>query len=375
MMWILAGAYCLILWLIFAKFKLIRLSLPIAIVAASIGPLLIMSLLFSAQYFHPLSSNVRVFQGVTPIVPQLKQSARVIEVVAAPNVPLNQGDVLFKIDPVPFQNDVDRLSSEVAAAQQGVTVAQASVAVAKAAEDRATADFDLANKDFERSKELRKKKLESQVNLDKAERAFKDTAAALTQATIGFEQAKLGVDQAKSKLVEAQVGLNDANYDLQQTTVLAPGDGYITNLPLQVGMLVGGAGGGPVMSYVMDRNDAQRGMVVAVFGQKNFLLIKPRQYAEVALNGYPGQIFTGRVVNAIEMTGAGQLTASGAVPENLGPATPTTYAVRIRLDDADQLRLPAGMQGIAAVYTKHVQVAGIPIMFLIRTKSWMKYVF
>ncbi len=368
MMWILAGAYCFILWLIFAKLKLIRLSLPIAVLAASIGPLLIMSLLFSAQYFHPLSSNVRVFQKVIPIVPQLKQSARVIEVVAAPDVPMQQGDVLFKIDPVPFQNDVDRLSSEVVAAQQGVTVDQASVAVA-------TADFELANKDFERSKELRKKKLESQVNLDKAERTFKDTAAALTQATIGFEQAQLAVDQAKTKLAEARVGLSDANYDLEQTTVLAPGDGYITNLQLQVGMLVGGAGGGPVMSYVMDRTDAQRGMVVAVFGQKNFLLIKPGQYAEVALNGYPGQIFTGRVVNAIEMSGAGQLTVSGAVPESLGPATPTTYAVRIHLDETEHLRLPAGMQGIAAVYTEHVQVAGIPIMFLIRTKSWMKYVF
>jgi len=375
MMWILVGGYSLILWLIFAKLKLFRLSLPIAVVASSSGPMVIMALLFSAQYFHPLSSNVRVFQHVVPIVPQLKQSARVIEVVVKPNIPVKQGEVLFKIDPVPFQNDVDRLSSTVETAQQGVTLTEASVDVAKAAVDRATADYELASKDFERSKDLREKKLESQVNLDKAERAYKDATAALTQATIGLQQSQLSVDQAESMLEESRVSLRDANYDLAQTTVLAPGDGYVTNLQLQKGMLVGGAGGGPVMSYVMDRSDQQRGMVVAAFGQKNFLLIKPGQYAEVALNGYPGQIFTGRVVNTIDMSGAGQLTASGEVPDNLGPAAPTSYGVRIRLDDADQIRLAAGMQGIAAVYTEHVQVAGIPIMFLIRTKSWLKYVF
>lgn len=374
MMWLLAGAYCFILWLVFAKLKLLRLSLPIAVVAASIGPILIMSLLFSAQYFHPLSSNVRVFQKVIPIVPQVKQSARVIDVPIRANVAIEKGDVLFKIDPVPFQNDVDRLTNEVQASMQAVTVAESFVQIAKAAEDRAIADFDLASKNYDRSKDLAKRKLESQENLDRAEQAYKDREAALTQASIGLQQAGTSVELANSKRGETQASLRDATYDLQQTTVLAPGDGFVTNLQLQVGMLVGGAGSGPVMSFVMDRDDTQRGMVVAIFGQKNFLLIESGQYSEVALNAYPGQIFTARVVDTIEISGAGQLTASGQVPENFGSAAPTNYAVRIRLDNAEDLRMPAGMQGVAAVYTEHVQVAGIPIMFIIRTKSWLKYI-
>ncbi len=375
MMWILAGAYCFVLWLVFAKLKLLKFSLPIAVLSASIGPTLIIALLFSAQYFHPLSSNVRVFQKVVPIVPQLKQSARVIEVVARPNTAINKDDVLFKIDPEPFQNEVDRLSSVVKAAQQNVTVAEASVPSAKAAEDRATADFELAAKNFERSKVLAEKQLESQLNLDRAVQAYKDAEAALRQATIGFQQAQLAVEQAETALSQAEVSLNEAMYDLEQTTVLAPGDGFITNLQLQEGMLVGGASGAAVMTFVVDRDEAQSGMVVAVFGQKNFLLIKPGQYSEVALNAYPGQIFTGKVVNTIEISGAGQLTVSGEVPESLGSGAPASFAVRIRLDDAEKLNLPAGIQGIAAVYTENVQVAGIPIMFVIRIKSWMKYVF
>lgn len=104
------------------------------------------------------------------------------------------------------------------------------------------------------------------------------------------------------------------------------------------------------------------------------ICLKPGQYAEVALHGYPGQIFTGRVVNAIDVSGAGQLTASGILPSDLGGSQPTPFAARIKLDDSDELRLPGGSQAQVAVYTEDVQIAGIPVMFLIRAQSWMRYV-
>ncbi len=54
MMWILAGVYCLVIWAVFAKLKLMRLSLPMAILLASVGPLLILVLLFCAQVLPPV---------------------------------------------------------------------------------------------------------------------------------------------------------------------------------------------------------------------------------------------------------------------------------------------------------------------------------
>ena len=57
MSWILGGIYCGVIWLIFAKLKLLRLSLPMAILLASVGPSMIVALLFCAQYFHPYTSN------------------------------------------------------------------------------------------------------------------------------------------------------------------------------------------------------------------------------------------------------------------------------------------------------------------------------
>ena len=147
----------------------------------------------------------------------------------------------------------------------------------------------------------------------------------------------------------------------------------VANLQLREGMLVG-AGGGAVMIFVLEDSATNHGVIVAAFNQKNFLRLKPGQYAEVALHGYPGQIFTGRVVNAIDVSGAGQLTASGILPSDFRGSQPTLFAARIKLDNSDDLRLPGGSQAQVAVYTEDVQIAGIPVMFLIRAQSWLRYV-
>jgi multidrug resistance efflux pump len=176
--------------------------------------------------------------------------------------------------------------------------------------------------------------------LDAAVNAYREADAAVTQASASQSQARLSVESASAKIAQTETSLADANYDLKQTDVLAASDGYVTNLQLRAGMLVGGAAGS-VMSLVLDRSERDRGVVVGMFNQKNFLLIKKDQYAEVALHSYPGK--------------------------------PSTFAVRIKLDRSDELRLPGGSQADVAVYTDEVQIAGIPIMFVIRAYSWLRY--
>lgn len=125
---------------------------------------------------------------------------------------------------------------------------------------------------------------------------------------------------------------------------------------------------------IVDKSEENQGVVVAAFSQKNFLRIKSGQYAEVALHSYPGEILTGRVLDTIDNSGAGQLTASGDIPTDLGGNQPTQFAVRIKLDRGEELRLPGGSQALAAVYTEDMQIAGLPVMFLIRAQSWLKYI-
>ncbi len=372
MSWILGLIYCGLLWLIFAKLKLVRLSLPLAILAASVGPLLIVTLLLCAQYLHPYTSTARVFQEVVPVIPQLRQAGRVTEISVQPNVPVSKGDVLFNVDEIPYRNNVDRLTAALKEATQSETLATVSVEVAEATLERSNASLVFATQERDRNVDLASKNAGTEQDLQLAVSRFAEAEAAVRQAQAGLSQAKLQIDVAKTKIEQVQTQLADAKYDLEQTTIVAPGDGYVTNMQLREGMLVGG-GSAAVMSFVLDRSELTRGVVVASFDQKNFLRIKEGQYAEVALFGYPGQVFSGRVQNTIDITGAGQLTASGVLPSDLGSQAPAKFAVRIKLDKGDDLRLPGGSQAQVAVYTEDLQIAGIPVMFIIRTNSWLRY--
>ncbi len=372
MSWLLAAVYCGFLWLVFAKLKLMRLSLPIAIVAGSVGPSLIVALLFCAQYFHPFTNNAIVFEQIVPIAAGVTQRGRVIEVPVKPNAPLKAGDVLFRVDPTPYENSIRQLTAALEQANRSKEVAEASVELADAGLKRATSTLDFATKTRDREQDLKEKGAGSQQSLDNAINAFNQASAAHTQANTSLAQARIAVGSATSQIAQTQSQLDTANYELEQTTVVAPSDGYVVNLQLREGMMVG-AVSGPVLSFVLENTHDNRGVVVASFNQKNYLRIKEGQYAEVALNNYPGDIFTGRVLNTIDVHGAGQLTASGALPTSLTTSKPSMFAVRIKLDQADTIRLPGGTQAIAAVYTEDIQIAGIPIMFLIRAQSWMRF--
>ena len=89
---------------------------------------------------------------------------------------------------------------------------------------------------------------------------------------------------------------------------------------------------------------------------------------------YSGEVFPGKVLSTIDIASEGQLSASWLLPRTNAPGT-ARFAGRIRLDDAEKLRLPAGMQGAAAVYAGNVQIAGVIRMALMRLTSWSNYLF
>ena len=143
------GLYMLLIWLIFARLRLLRLSLPIALVLAAVGPAFAFFILVSMNNYHPSSSDARVFQRVVQIVPHITAPGRVADIVAQPNTPLRKGDVLFRIDPQVFQFEVDRQAA-LAAAQQNVPQLKSSLDQASAGVEKAIAQADLAKADLER---------------------------------------------------------------------------------------------------------------------------------------------------------------------------------------------------------------------------------
>ena len=92
----------------YAVFKIFRIpvnqwSLATAALGGIIG---IALLLLIMNYNHPFTKNARIYFATTPIMPDVK--GRVIDVPVKANTMLKQGDVLFRIDPAPYQFEVDK---------------------------------------------------------------------------------------------------------------------------------------------------------------------------------------------------------------------------------------------------------------------------
>jgi len=370
------GGYAALVWLVFAKLKLVRLTLPVAILLAAVGPLFAFYVILSMNNYHPSSTDARVFQRVVQITPHITIPGRVQSVVAQPNTPLKKGDVLFTIDPRPFQFEVDRLEAALAAANQMVPQLKAALQQASAAVERAEAQFNLAQADFDRQNQLFSKGDVAQAALDKYQRNLEAAQQAVTGAKAVETKARLAyesnIGDENTTVAQARQQLDQAKYDLNEATVRAPCDGYVTNLQLVPGAVVSAAAA--VMPFVCDRDDSNRGVVVATFMQGPYLAIRPGAYAEVVFPMYPGQVFAGKVLTTIDLAAEGQLVATGLFPGIDAPHN-ARFTVRIKLDDGDDLRLPAGTQGSAAVFSGRVQIAGVIRMAVIRANSWLNYLF
>src|SRR5689334_22643927 len=86
--------------------------------AALIGIIGIFLLILGMAYNHPYTTNARIYYAVTPIFPTVK--GRVIEVPVESNTPLKVGDILFRIDPKPYQYVVDQRKASLTEAEQKV---------------------------------------------------------------------------------------------------------------------------------------------------------------------------------------------------------------------------------------------------------------
>jgi len=114
-MLIILGLYIIGLWLIFSKYKLVRLGWASSTVAALIGLFILAIFLGLFHYLTP-SGRLTVAGRVVEVTPNV--SGQVIAIPVKPNVPVKKDDVLFQIDPAPFEYKVRQLAASLAGARQ-----------------------------------------------------------------------------------------------------------------------------------------------------------------------------------------------------------------------------------------------------------------
>src|SRR5688572_24556974 len=395
------GIYAFFVWLIFIKLKWLPWNITTQVIVVIIPIVGMTILILSLNVFAPSSSDVRVYKYTVPIVSQVK--GRVIEVpVEEGNRLVKKGEVLFRVDPTPYQLDVNVLEAQLANAiggqreqEESLKGARGKVAEARGAMQQAnsnvsaaTANFELARKRVQQYRELVRTGAGSKFDLEKAETDQRAQQGALdaarsqqaqargaeTQAMAAEQQvvqrlgAKANGEYAQVAQIRAQ--LENAKWQLAETTTRSPCDCYVVNLQLRPGGFVAGLPINPVMTLV----EAQ-GQIVALFGQNELHQVEPGNEAEFAINTLPGKVIKGTVDSIIWAQGAGQLTPSGQLPVS-GPVAPPPgrFAVKFNIAERDrEVFLAAGATGDAAIYTAHGHHIHILRKVLIRVSAWMDY--
>jgi RND family efflux transporter MFP subunit len=324
--------YAAILWVVFKVFK-VPINKWTATTSILVGFFGIGFVVLVQNYYHPYSQEARLYFYTTPIFSRVQ--GRVVEVPVIPNVPLQKGDVLFRISPEPFEDDVNVLRGEL---------------------NRTQAERDLSKEEYERSLGLLRKGAGSEREVQ--------------SWRIKYESALADIDSVQAKL-------DKAIFDLENEVVVrAPTNGYVTQQRLRPGMtVVSQPQTVPVMTFV----HAEDPEFIAAFPQNGLQNIKPGYEAEITFDAIPGRAFKGKVSKVLQAIAQGQVQPGGTLM-NLDAAVERGQQGRVPvqieiLDDLSDYQLPAGAKAEVAVYSESWKPFAIVRRVLLRMKSWQKYVF
>lgn len=269
---------------------------------------------FAMVFFVPMdfgapSGPVLVLKNSVQISPNV--AGPVVEVPVQSGRMVEENEVLFKIDPVPYQADVDAL--------------------------------------------------EAQLNLA---RLRLEQTTYLAEKEAGREA---DVQQYDAEVRNLEANLQAARWNLEQTTVRAPSDGQIPNVVLRPGVRV--ATGQAVMPFIDESTAALTVQILQIHTRH----IKPGDRAEVIFKLYPGETFKANVVRLVRANPSGQVTPGG-LTLSLDNIQPEPFLVHLELEDSS-VDLPAGAVGTAAIYTdQFTGLTHLFRKLMLQQQNWMNYV-
>jgi multidrug resistance efflux pump len=181
-------------------------------------------------------------------------SGKVVEVGVRDNQIVRTGDLVYRIDPTPFRIAVERAEAKLAAAGQAVGASTAAVDAAQAQLVEEIARRGNVREQAARVFELVRLGVYPPAREDQARSQLDEAEAQVQRAQATLQQARqeLGPQGADNPQIrETLAALEQARLDLTRTTLLAPGDGVVSNLQLDVGQFA--AAGQPALTFLDTR--------------------------------------------------------------------------------------------------------------------------
>jgi multidrug resistance efflux pump len=361
--------YIALVWLVFSRLKVIRWGWGSGAVTVLIGAFILAVFLALFNYLTP-SGSIIVASRVVEVIPNV--SGEIVAVPVKTNVPIKAGDTLFKIDPTPFQNKVRQLEASFAQAKD-----QAKQLVSNY--EQATANVEGLNAQLgynrQRLSDMQKltssqaqsefKLQDTQVQYDTVNYQFQSAKAAQVTAKLAMDSEIGGVN---TTVAQIQAQLDQARWELEQTTVRAPDDGYVTSLALTVGDRALQARA--VMSLIVTRDIR----IIGMFSPNGFKTVRPGALVKIIFDDNPGQIFTATIVDIPKGVGQGQIETSGTLARSTSLRGADSYPAVISIPEGyDKAVLRLGMPGTATVFAPNAGVIGLIKDILIWINSYTAY--
>jgi multidrug resistance efflux pump len=362
---LLLGIYSFFVWLIFFKFKWLPWNIVTQVIVTTIPIVGLAALILLLNIVAPSSHDVRVVNYVVPINPPVR--GLVTEVPIEPNRPIKKGDVLFRVDPTPFEIAVRAHEAQISQLRVQLVTAQATsrgleeqLKGATGQKEALESKLKLSRVRLQQFKELADSGAGSKFDHEQAQADVQNLKGQLasTLASEAEAREKLGaktpegeqdeIANVRAQILAAEAKLADAKWELSQTTYHAPANGTVVALTLRPGAMAVPLPMTPAMNFVEDEQ-----WILAIYQQNEVRKIKPGQEAEIAFKMYPGRIVKCKVDSIMWATAQGQLpigtmNAAGGV----APVPPNCLAVRLLVDGKEKdIFLAAGAKGAGAVFT------------------------
>ena len=330
----------------------------------------------AADRFAPFTSQARTKMLVLPVTPRVSGYLTDINVQLDGSV--SAGQVLFQIDKRPYELAVNNAEANVELVTQQVAAMTATVKSAAGRVGTAKAQLDRSQRYYKRTQDVLKKNpgALSQADIDRAETGLAQSLERLVSAEADLEKAKqqLGTSgENNPQLKSAIIALEQANYDLEMTTLHAPVDGIIENMYLEKGYY---AAAGKPLCVLIPKGSV---WIQADFRENNLEHLEPGDDVDFALDIAPGRVFKGKVrsvsrgVSSGEGSNRGDLQAVSSTQAWLNE--PQRFPVIISIDDEEAVKLMrSGGQADVIVYASGNFILNAIGWLQIRISSWLSYV-
>lgn len=279
-------------------------------------------------------------QAVVTVQVGSQVSGQIQALYADFNSVVKRGQLLAKIDPRNFEAQVENaratlLASEarVRAVEADLNTQMANLQSAKANLEAARVARDNTKLIFDRYAELYRSGVASQndydtakANYDSAVARYNQAAAAVEQVQAQMNATRAQLEQAKAQVEQAKADLNRALVNLEYTNIYSPVDGVVISRNVDVGQTVAASLQAPTLFVIA--NDLTKMQVNANIDEADIGKISDRVDVRFTVDAYPGDTFTGKIV---------EVRLNPQTVQNV-----VTYSVIIGVDNS-QLKLKPGM--------------------------------